>query len=162
MKVRHYQSVIYIYPNIAKHKDIIYNKRPIGPVPLTCADVQDLTSRWFVFIKFDQKRTYKPTIMILGLSVFQKKSFKGFNTFDLSDLEYGSRSFLFFQTLLGTIRGPYYSNIMIVDLLVFQKKLFKGINKFDLCDFEYGSRSYFFLKLCLAPSEEHTSQIQRF
>ena len=34
-------------------------------------------------------------MMILGLSVFQKKSFKGFNTFDLCDLEYVSRSFLF-------------------------------------------------------------------
>ena len=34
-------------------------------------------------------------MIILGLSVFQKKSFKGFNTFDLCDLEYGSRSFIF-------------------------------------------------------------------
>ena len=33
--------------------------------------------------------------MILGLLVFQKKSFKGFNTFDLCDLEYGPKSFLF-------------------------------------------------------------------
>ncbi|PJE77863.1 hypothetical protein CI610_03207 [invertebrate metagenome] len=33
--------------------------------------------------------------MILGLLVFHKKSFEGFDTFDLSDLEYESRSFLF-------------------------------------------------------------------
>ena len=33
--------------------------------------------------------------MILDLSVFQEKLFKGFYTFDLCDLEYESRSFLF-------------------------------------------------------------------
>ena len=91
--------------------------------------------------------TFQPNMVTLGLSVFQKNSFKCSNT-QLTSVNLNMhQGYLFSQTFLCTFWGTYQLNIMILRILVLQNKSFKGFNTFDLCDLESGSKSFLFATL---------------